>query len=353
MGLWVQIKKKLDSFLLDVSFEAGCRVFALLGASGCGKSMTLKCIAGIEEPEEGRIELDGVVLFDSEKKISLPPQKRNVGYLFQDYALFPRMTVEQNILAALGKEKSRARAGDYLKQYHLEGMGHKYPGQLSGGQKQRAAMARMMAAQPKLVLLDEPFAALDSGLKEAMLGEMKAELKNLGVPAVFVSHDRDEVFALSHTVCAMASGKTEPAMEKRKFFEAPGSVTAAVLSGCKNISAVRFLDEGHLLAEDWGVTLSCRNVPPGIKAVGIRAHDFMPAAGEELKTGNGGLCKALFPVHGCRVEERLFEWDVFFTAKEGCGEILWKIPRKYQETVDKLQIPRNLEVLQNRILFLR
>lgn len=353
MELLVQIKKKLDSFLLDVSFEAGREVLALLGASGCGKSMTLKCIAGIETPEEGRIVLDGAVLFDSEQKINLPPQKRRVGYLFQDYALFPSMTVEQNILSALGRGKSREKAGYYIKQYHLEGMERYYPGQLSGGQKQRAAMARLMAAGPKLVLLDEPFAALDSYLKEGMLREMKEELKNLDIPAVFVSHDRDEVFAMSRTVCSMVSGKTEPAVEKRKFFEAPESVSAAVLSGCKNISPVRFLDEEHLLAQDWGIILFCQNVPPGIKAVGIRAHDFMPAGEDGLADENHGTCESLFPVNNIRVEERLFEWDVFFRAKAECGEILWKVPKKLNETVENIVIPTSLKVMRDRILFLR
>ena len=160
MALEVDITKKLDGFFMHMQFRAEQEIFAILGASGCGKSMTLKCIAGIEKPDEGRIVLDGKVLFDSEKKINLPPQKRKVGYMFQDYALFPHMNVVQNIEAGMGKRPDRSRTESLIRQFQLEGLEKKIPGQLSGGQKQRVAMARMLAAEPELILLDEPFSAL-------------------------------------------------------------------------------------------------------------------------------------------------------------------------------------------------
>ena len=148
MALEVDITKKLDGFFMHMQFRAEQEIFAILGASGCGKSMTLKCIAGIEKPDEGRIVLDGKVLFDSEKKINLPPQKRKVGYMFQDYALFPHMNVVQNIEAGMGKRPDRSRTESLIRQFQLEGLEKKIPGQLSGGQKQRVAMARMLAAEP-------------------------------------------------------------------------------------------------------------------------------------------------------------------------------------------------------------
>ena len=159
MALYVDIEKKCGDFLLKVKFTAQKEVLGLLGASGCGKSMTLKCIAGIEKPDKGVIRLDDKVFFDSEKRIHLPVQKRRVGYLFQDYALFPNMTVLQNILCSAGDRK---KASEYVKRFFLDGKEQLYPAQLSGGQKQRTAMARMLAGEPEILMLDEPFTALDN-----------------------------------------------------------------------------------------------------------------------------------------------------------------------------------------------
>ena len=217
MALEVDITKKLDGFFMHMQFRAEREIFAILGASGCGKSMTLKCIAGIEKPDEGRIVLDGKVLFDSEKKINLPPQKRKVGYMFQDYALFPHMNVVQNIEAGMGKRPDRSRTESLIRQFQLEGLEKKIPGQLSGGQKQRVAMARMLAAEPELILLDEPFSALDTYLKWQLEQEMYKHLKEAGKPVIFVSHNRDEVYRLCDTVSCMNRGKME-VMEPLKEF---------------------------------------------------------------------------------------------------------------------------------------
>ena len=170
--LQVRIKKKLGNFLLDVDFSMDGGIFAILGASGCGKSMTLKCIAGIERPDEGRIVLNDRVLFDSAKRINLPPQKRKVGYMFQDYALFPAMNVVQNIQAGMGRKPDPKKVREYITGFQLGGLERHMPDQLSGGQKQRVAMARMLAAEPEVLLLDDPFAALDSYLKWKMEQQM-------------------------------------------------------------------------------------------------------------------------------------------------------------------------------------
>ena len=172
MAIDVEIKKKTGNFCLEVKFCAEEEIFALLGASGCGKSMTLKCIAGIETPDEGHIILNGRVLFDSEKKINIIPQKRKVGYMFQDYALFPNMTVEKNIMAGMGKHPSVEIVQNYIERFQLNGLENRLPAQLSGGQKQRVALARMMAAEPEILLLDEPLSALDSYLKWQMEEEL-------------------------------------------------------------------------------------------------------------------------------------------------------------------------------------
>lgn len=193
--LEVQIYKKLAEFDLDVSFQVNDNILGLMGASGSGKSMTLKCIAGIEMPDQGRIVLNGRVLFDSEKKINVPIQKRNVGYMFQSYALFPNMNVYENISVGL-----RARivkdvdivAQKVMKQFKISELASRYPKQLSGGQRQRVALARLMAYEPDVLLLDEPFSALDEDLKEDLLRELKSELQ-ISKPVIFVSHNKEEV----------------------------------------------------------------------------------------------------------------------------------------------------------------
>ena len=155
MSLYVDIEKRLGVFRLQSKFEVADETLALLGASGCGKSVTLKCIAGIMTPDRGRIVLNGRVLFDSEKKIALTPQQRRVGYLFQQYALFPNMTVEQNILCGIragSRSEKRSLAAEKLRMFRLEGLEKKYPAQLSGGQQQRVALARILCSEPQAIL---------------------------------------------------------------------------------------------------------------------------------------------------------------------------------------------------------
>lgn len=193
--LEVQIYKKLAEFDLDVSFQVDDNILGLMGASGSGKSMTLKCIAGIETPDQGRIVLNGRVLFDSEKKINVPIQKRNVGYMFQSYALFPNMNVYENISVGLRARKVKdvdIVVQKMMQQFRIFELASRYPKQLSGGQRQRVALARLMAYEPDVLLLDEPFSALDEDLKKDLLQELKSELQ-ISKPVIFVSHDKEEV----------------------------------------------------------------------------------------------------------------------------------------------------------------
>lgn len=193
--LEVQIYKKLAEFDLDASFQVDDNILGLMGASGSGKSMTLKCIAGIETPDQGRIVLNNRVLFDSEKKINVPIQKRNVGYMFQSYALFPNMNVYENISVGLRARKVKdvdIVVQKVMQQFRIFELASRYPKQLSGGQRQRVALARLMAYEPDVLLLDEPFSALDEDLKEDLLQKLKSELQ-ISKPVIFVSHDKEEV----------------------------------------------------------------------------------------------------------------------------------------------------------------
>lgn len=281
MALIVDIEKKLGQFQLRSRFEAAGNTVAILGASGCGKSLTLRCIAGVETPDRGRIELDGRVLFDSKKNVNLPARKRRVGYLFQDFALFPNMTVEQNIACGIPKERdAEAVVREKVSAFYLGGLEKRYPSQLSGGQKQRVAIARMLAGEPELVMLDEPFSSLDSFLKWQLEQEILSLRENFKGGILFVSHNREEVYRLCESVVVMENGKTQEPMSKRELFENPGTLSAALLSGCKNISAARKTGDYSLFAQDWGAELqTAEQVPDDLKYVGFRAHFFKAVDG--------------------------------------------------------------------------
>ena len=287
MSLLIDIEKTLGAFHLRVSFTAENGLLSLLGASGCGKSMTLKCIAGIERPDKGRIVLNGVTLFDSERHIDLPPQQRRVGYLFQQYALFPNMTVRQNIRCGIrekqGAEETVAAA---IRSMHLEGLENLRPGQLSGGQQQRTALARILVNKPEVLLLDEPFSALDSHLRFQLEREMLALVRSFGKTVLMVSHDRDEAFRLSDAIAVMRAGSIEVIGPRHDVFNAPKTRAGAILTGCKNVSPLEKLDERHVLAIDWNMRLALDRDVGDATHIGIRMHDLRPGDGE-----NGFLCR--------------------------------------------------------------
>ena len=294
MALTARIEKRFGAFQLavDLMAETG-QPLALLGASGCGKSVTLKCIAGIERPDRGRIELDGRVLFDSEAGIDLPPQRRRVGFLFQSYALFPHMTVERNVAVCLGrmdKRRRRERTAELLALLHLEDQAGLYPRQLSGGQRQRAALARILAAEPGVLLLDEPFSALDSFLKWQLEQELREVLERFPGPAVWVSHDRGEVYRNCSRVCVLEDGKSAPAASMAELMANPGTVAAARLSGCKNFAPVRpGPAPGLVEVPAWGLVL---RAPwrEGAAALGLRADRVRP---EEAGAVNAFPCQVV------------------------------------------------------------
>ena len=280
MSLEVEIQKQLGAFRLEVSFQTGHETLALLGASGCGKSVTLKCIAGILTPDTGHIRLNGVTLFDRAAGINLPPQRRNVGYLFQQYALFPHMTVRQNISVAV-REKARRREAvpELLRRFQLEAVADLHPGQLSGGQQQRCALARILASEPQAILLDEPFSALDSFLKLQLETELAETLEHFPGPVLWVSHDLGEVYRNCRRVCAMDQGRSQPVQTLAELLQHPGTEAAARLSGCENLVEARWTGDDALFLPQWGLTLngSVRD-PETTRRVGIRARCVRPAA---------------------------------------------------------------------------
>ena len=217
MSLIVDIEKDFGSFYLKANIKQEKGVLGFLGESGCGKSMTLKCIAGIVKPDRGRIVLNGRVLFDSEKKINLQPQERKVGYLFQNYALFPHMTIKENIelIPKLKGDKSEEEISETTERLiKMVGLDpdeflYKYPTELSGGQQQRIGVIRAIATDADIILMDEPFSALDPITRTQLqewLYELQQELKKT---IIFVTHDMDEALKLADKICIMQGGKIQ------------------------------------------------------------------------------------------------------------------------------------------------
>ena len=277
MSLSVDIRKSFPGFSLDVSFtsENAAETLALLGASGCGKSMALKCIAGIECPDEGRIVLNDRVLFDSAAHVNLPARERRVGYLFQNYALFPTMTVAGNVEAGVRegtREQRRERAAAQIRAFRLEGLENRRPAELSGGQQQRCALARIMANDPELLLLDEPFSALDGFLRWQLELELADTLRAFPGGVLFVTHSRDEAYRMCDRVCVLSDGKSGRTVPTHELFDAPATLAEAIISGCKNVSAAAPMGEREVACGDWGVNLTCGVDVEGCTNVGLRAH---------------------------------------------------------------------------------
>lgn len=276
MSLSVDIRKHFPSFDLDIQLEAADEVFGLLGASGCGKSLTMRSIAGIETPDEGRIVVNGEVFFDSAAGINLKPQQRKTALLFQNYMLFPNLTVEDNVAAGIPKDTSKAERDEIvlseLRRFDVEAFAKRYPAQLSGGQQQRVALARMLAARPGILMLDEPFSALDAHLKGVLEQNLSSLFDAFNGTILYVSHDIDEAVRFCDRFAVVERGHVMEFGASRDVVEHPQSVAGLKLSGCKNVAEVERVDDMHVKCEHWGITLTIpEGVPKDVKAVGIRA----------------------------------------------------------------------------------
>ena len=359
----VTIGIKLEKFDLNIAFSTGKGCLGILGPSGFGKTMTLKSIAGIVNPDSGRIVLrdeDGEahVLYDSGLRRSVPPQKRRVGYLFQNYALFPNMNVEQNIAVGLksrgaAKEKQRREVERMIHMFHLEGCEKQYPLQLSGGQQQRVALARVLAYEPDVLLLDEPFSAMDTFLREGLRLELLKVLREFDGIAVLVTHDRDEAYQLCDHLLLLDEGKVIGAGETKAVFENPGTVKAARLTGCKNISRIQKLGEYRVKALDWdGMEfVTEQRVEDGITHIGIRAHDFLPYHRDSAAQGGdaSGWAEAnCFAARALSISEMPFEWYV--TLDNG---IWWKTEKQIHSHETANLISEYFTVDPGSILLLR
>lgn len=316
MSLLVDIQKEFQGFSLNMQLETEDReVLGILGESGSGKSMTLRCIAGIVKPDSGRIVLNGKTLFDSEKGINLPPRSRNVGLMFQNYALFPHMTVEQNIAAGIReKQKREAQIAKMLRLLHLEGLETRRPWQLSGGQQQRVALARMMAAEPEILLLDEPFSALDGRLRREIEPDFTKALETFTGPAILVSHNFNEIYRYCARTAIVCDGEKVEEGSTKLLFSRPKKIASAKLLCCPNLAKMD--NSGYVL--DWNLHMNPVPAQGSCTWVGIFGGDI------EFCAGGEGL-----PVKVREISENLHEATVKLEIK-GAREPLYAICSKVQ-----------------------
>ena len=359
MSLEVDIKKRFGTFELDVQFQAGSETLGLLGASGCGKSLTMRCIAGIERPDEGRIVVNDTVFFDSKAGVNLTPQERKTALLFQNYMLFPNLTVEENVGAGIGKnvpkdERARIIEGE-LQRFGLSGFNRRYPSQLSGGQQQRVALARMLAARPGILMLDEPFSALDAHLKGVLEQNLVSLFDAFEGTILYVSHDIDEALRFCDRIAVMEAGYVMEQETGEELVANPRSTAGIKLSGCKNATEARYVDDHRVWLPRWGVSVATdKAVPKGVKTLGVRAF-FLERA--------DGPGENAFRVRVDRVSDSRFERtalvafldredDVALQEDSAVDEMHYLHQRMFWR-FDKLSVPRELLPERGQELWVR
>lgn len=351
MSLIVDIKKRLSNFDLDIQFEADKDVFAILGASGSGKSMVLKCISGIEKPDSGYIEYNGKVFFDSKKNINIASQKRNVGFLFQNYALFPNMTVEENIKSGIrDKKKSSNDVETVMKKFFIYKIRNRYPREISGGEQQRTALARIFISSPNILMLDEPLSALDYYIKWELEQFIMDKIKEFDGVSLFVSHSRDEVYRICDKIGVLNSGKFDIIEGKHNLFLSPKTHFAAILTGCKNFAKIKFISDKKIEAEDWGEIFEFENNidNKNINYIGIRAHYFF-----ENDIPNNDIFNIKCEI--VKVVEEIFSYMIIVkpVKSKNNANIVWEFSKENYSEKYKTGAVINLGFNKESVIFLR
>src|SRR6202140_3943598 len=331
--LEVRIRKRFPNpegtFILNVHFRALAGFTILFGASGAGKTTLLDCIAGLSDPDEGRIVVGGEDLYDSEKKQNLPAWKRRVGYVHQDLALFPHLTAEENVaygLRTLSATERTSRSREILARFRIDRLRDRRPAQISGGERQRVALARALVTEPRALLLDEPLAALDRPTKSSLVADLRKWNQHHRIPILFVTHNGEEVFALGDEVIMLDAGRIVAQGRPHEVMRAPRLETVAQLSGFENIFDATVV----ALHEDRG-TMTCQLgkdavelETPLVRAevgshlrVGIRAGDLLLAT-EKPK---GLSARNILPGTIRSLQQR----DVIVAAMVDCGGIEFEV----------------------------
>jgi molybdate transport system permease protein len=320
MSLDVQIEKKLPDFQLNVAFSASEAPLSILGPSGAGKTMLLRCIAGLEQPGRGRVSLNDRVLFDSDRGIRVPARGRRIGMVFQHYALFPHRTVAENIsfgLRDLSRQEQAARLSELMARTHLEGLGGRYPRALSGGEQQRTALARALAIGPEALLLDEPLSSLDTHLRSQVEAQLQETFAAYRRPTLLVTHNIEEAYRLCEQLLVLSRGRVAAFGRKEEVFLRPPTREVGQLTGCKNFSRATMNADGSVEALDWKCGLRVeQSISYAPAFVGIRAHhiDFLES------TPSGAPSENVFPCWLVRASETPFRITLYLSLRQPVAE---------------------------------
>lgn len=363
MSLSVSIKKSFPTFTLDVDIEAGNETIGWLGESGCGKSLTMRCIAGIETPDEGKIVVNGKTFFEREvgkrPTVNLSPQERKTALLFQNYMLFPNLTVAENVAAGidrkLPKEERNAQVDAELKRFGLDGFGKRYPSQLSGGQQQRVALARMLAAKPDILMLDEPFSALDAHLKGVLEQNLAGLFETFHGTILYVSHDIDEALRFCDRIAVIEKGHVMEVSTGNNLVNNPQSAASIRLSGCKNTTPAHRIDDRRVFLPAWGIEVDTdKPAPENLTYMGVRAF-FLERAKEPGRN--------TYRVRVVRTSDSRFDRSVlleFLDRTPGSDPVVEQTENemKYLEQhlfwrVDKLKVPGEKLPVKDEVLLIR
>jgi len=363
MSLSVSIKKSFPAFTLDVDIEAGNETIGWLGESGCGKSLTMRCIAGIETPDEGKIVVNRKTFFEREAgkrpTVNLSPQERKTALLFQNYMLFPNLTVAENVAAGidrkLPKEERNAQVDAELKRFGLDGFGKRYPSQLSGGQQQRVALARMLAAKPDILMLDEPFSALDAHLKGVLEQNLAGLFETFHGTILYVSHDIDEALRFCDRIAVIEKGHVMEVSTGNNLVNNPQSAASIRLSGCKNTTPAHRIDDHRVFLPAWGIEVETdKPAPQNLTYMGVRAF-FLERAKEPGRN--------TYRVRVVRTSDSRFDRSVlleFLDRTPGSDPVVEQTENemKYLEQhlfwrVDKLKVPGEKLPVKDEVLLIR
>lgn len=363
MSLSVSIKKHFPAFTLDVNIEAGNETLGWLGESGCGKSLTMRCIAGIETPDEGKIVVNGKTFFEREAgkrpTVNLSPQERKTALLFQNYMLFPNLTVAENVAAGidrkLPKEEREAQVNAELKRFGLDGFDKRYPSQLSGGQQQRVALARMLAAKPDILMLDEPFSALDAHLKGALEQNLAGLFETFHGTILYVSHDIDEALRFCDHIAVIEKGHVMEVSTGNNLVNNPQSAASIKLSGCKNATPARRINDHRVFLPAWGIEVETdKPVQENLTCMGVRAF-FLEQAKEPGRN--------TYRVRVVRTSDSRFDRSAlleFLDREPGADKVVDQTENemKYLEQhlfwrIDKLKVPEEKLPVKDEVLLIR
>jgi molybdate transport system ATP-binding protein len=321
--LRVDLRKEQPEFKLQASFTVAPGISILFGPSGAGKTTVLDCVAGLVSPDAGSIVAGGRILFDDVKNIDVPTRERRIGYVFQDLALFPHLSAEQNIRYGLDRfsgDVRRERSRAILESFHIAQLGSRKPGEISGGERQRVALARALVTDPCMLLLDEPLAALDGVTKSKIVDDLRAWNQSHQIPILYVTHSRDEVFALGEQVLVLENGRIVARGTPHEVMSAPRQETVAQLAGFENI-----FDATVIATHEARGTMTCKLAgsdveleTPLVRAssgtslrIGIGAGDILLATVNPV----GLSARNLIPGRIVSLEKR----DVIVEAKVDCG----------------------------------